>query len=266
MNASRKKFRVAWRTVLAGGFAAVVCLAAFSSAGAEGIDPNADEILKSMSSYLGGLSTFDMNADIDYEIITNDGQKIQLSSEANMVIERPAKFRAQRKGMFADVDIVYDGNTLTLFGKKLNVYKQIEASGTIEDGIRTLETATGIEAPGADLLFADPYSLLISEVEDGKYIGTTYVNGAECHHLAFRKDKVDWQMWVRTGDEPLPMKYVITSKWITGAPQYAVRLRDWNTNPKINPDQFVFSVPPDAKMLGSVSVNELGEIELEEGQ
>ncbi len=55
------------------------------------------------------------------------------------------------------------------------------------------------------------------------YYGTAYVGGIECHYLSFRSTKVDLQLWVKVGDEPLPMKYVITSKWITGAPQYSVQ-------------------------------------------
>ncbi len=38
------------------------------------------------------------------------------------------------------------------------------------------------------------------------------MNGIECHHLAFRAEKVDWQVWVQAGDTPLPMKYLIISK------------------------------------------------------
>ena len=67
------------------------------------------------------------------------------------------------------------------------------------------------------------------------------------HPLA--KAKVDWQLWVRTGGEPLPMKYVITSKWVTGAPQYSARFRDWNTKPEIGADRFVFTPPEGVKKL-----------------
>jgi hypothetical protein len=59
---------------------------------AEGIEPDADTILKSMSAYLGGIKAFSMNADIDFEIVAPNGQKLQLSSMATVVMERPTKF------------------------------------------------------------------------------------------------------------------------------------------------------------------------------
>lgn len=234
---------------------------------AERIDPDADKILRSMSSYLGGLPTFSMNAEIDYEIITRDGQKLQLSSFSTILMERPEKFHVQRKGRFADVEFIFDGKTVTLHGKKLNVYAQIEVSGTIDDAIRAVEMETGMDLAGADLLFPDPYAILSSGVESGAYIGIAYVNGVECHHLAFREADVDWQLWVQAGEEPLPLKYVITSKWVTGAPQYTVQLRDWNTKPQIKDDQFTFSVPQGARRLETIPVNEMGELTFtEEGK
>jgi hypothetical protein len=233
---------------------------------AESIDPDADKILKSMSTYLGGTKMLSVNADIDLEIVYTNGQKIQFSSLATVIMERPAKFHIQRKGVIADAEFIFDGKTLTLYGKNLNVYAQTEVSGTIDDAIRAYELTTGIPAPGADLLFADPYAILSYGVNSSVYIGTAYVNGVECHHLAFREDKVDWQLWVQAGDKPLPMKYVITSKWHTGAPQYEIRFRDWNMKPKIKGDQFTFTVPKGTSKLDTIPVDEMGELTTEEGK
>ena len=266
MREKKFKSRTAWGCVWAAGVALLMALAAGPATGAEGIAPDADKILQSMSTYMGGTQAFSMNADIDFEIVTKDGQKLQFSSSATVVLKRPAKFSIQRRGMFADAEFIFNGKTLTVFGKNLNAYAQTEVSGTIDDAIRAFEMETGIPAPGADLLFADPYAVLSSGVESSIYVGVAYVNGIACHHLAFREDKVDWQLWVKTGDEPLPMKYVITSKWMTGAPQYQISFRDWNTNPQINDEQFTFSVPKDAIRLETIPVNEMGELTIEEGK
>ena len=240
------------------------CLAPGPVMSVEGVDPDADKILKTMSSYLGETETFSMNADIDFEVVSRNGQKLQLSSFATAVLKRPAEFHIQRKGMIANLEFIFDGTTLTLYGKNFNVYAQIEAPGTIDDAIRVYELETGIPAPGADLLFDDPYAILSSGVESSAYLGIAYVKGVECHHLAFREEKVDWQLWVNTGDAPLPMKYVITSKWHTAAPQYEIRFRDWNTNPQINDEQFTFSAPEGATRLETIPVNEMGEFIIEE--
>jgi len=133
-----------WRAVLVTGLALIVSFAAGPATGAEGVDPDADNILRSMSSYLAGLPRFGMNADIDNEIITHDGQKLQLSSFSTIVMERPEKFHIERKGMLADAEFIFDGETLTLHGRNLNVYAQMEVPGTIDDAIRAARQALEI--------------------------------------------------------------------------------------------------------------------------
>ena len=71
---------------------------------------------------------------------------------------------------------------------------------------------------------------------------------------------MDWQIWVKAGDEPLPMKYVITTKWMTGAPQYSVQLSNWNTKPVIASSRFKFVAPKGADKLEALPVDETGEI------
>ena len=227
---------------------------------AEGIDPETDKILRSMSGYLGGLSAFSMSADIDNEIVDLEGQKLQFSSSAKFVIERPAKFHILRKGAFADAEFIFDGKTVTLNGKNANAYLQVEGPKTIDEATRALGFETGLDMPGVEFLDADPYAGLVSNVLSSDYIGTVYVNGIECHYMTFRAAQVDWQLWIATGDKPLPMKYVITSKWVTAAPQYSIRFRDWDTNPRIDADQFSFSAPKGARKLDSIPVNALGEL------
>jgi len=225
------------------------------------IDPQADKILRAMSSYLGNLSNFSMKANIEYELVMNEGQKLQLSSYAEFAIKRPRKIHVTRKGMFSDMEMIFDGKTLTLHSKRPNVYIQKHAPGTVDNAIRLVEFETGLDAPGADLILTDSYSILKSGVTRGDYIGTAMFSGVKCHHLAFRENKVDWQLWVKVGKEPLPMKYIITNKWVTTAPQYTVSFRDWNTKEKIPAKQFKFSAPKGASQVESMSFNAIGEME-----
>jgi hypothetical protein len=74
----------------------LVSLAATSAISAQGINPEADKILKAMSAYLGGTKAFSMNADIDLEVLTHSGQKLQCSSFASAVIQRPSKLHVSR--------------------------------------------------------------------------------------------------------------------------------------------------------------------------
>ena len=254
------------RILITANLALFLSLAAAPVMSADGIDAEADTILRSMTTYIGGLPSISVRADVDNEIVDLAGRKLQLSSSTEIIIARPSKLHVSRQGPFADTRLVFDGKVLTLYGKDLNVYAQIESPGTIEDAIETIRSETGLDAPGADLFYADPYPGLTSGVTSGAYLGTAYVNGLECHHLAFRADKVDWQLWVQVGDTPLPMKYIITTKWMTGAPQYAVRFRDWNVKPRIENSRFEFSLPEGARKIEKIPANEMGEFILKGNQ
>src|ERR1700730_9336750 len=47
-------------------------------------------------------------------------------------IIRPDKLHATRTGGFSNVEMVFDGKTLTLLGKNANLYAQVDAPGTID--------------------------------------------------------------------------------------------------------------------------------------
>jgi len=248
------------RGLLAVSLTAVLGFSATPAIAAGGLNADADEILRAMSTRLAGLKAFSVSADISNEFLTTDGQKLQLNASSDLLVERPSHFYATRHGRFADIALTYDGAKLTLYGKTLNAYVQKDLKGTTDDAIRALEQGTGLSLPGADLLLADPYAALTSEVVSSGYYGKAYVGGVETHHLAFRTPKVDWQIWVKAGNDPLPMKYVITTKWMTGAPQYSVQLSNWNTKPVIPPGEFKFVPPKGAEKLEALPVDETGEI------
>ena len=226
----------------------------------DNISPEADAVLKAMSDFLDQAKAFSTNADIDFEVVAQSGQKFQLSSSGTIVMNRPSNFYITKKGMVADMAFIYDGSTLTVHGKRINAYAQLKVDGNTDDAILAYEMETGAPAPGADLFLNNAYEIMSSGVLKGMYIGKAVVDGYTCHHLAFREAETDWQIWVRDGNMPLPMKYVITTKWHTAAPQYEIRFRNWNTNPSISPEQFKFRPPSDAVKLEKILLNDIGEL------
>jgi hypothetical protein len=223
------------------------------------LDPDADRILRAMSSYLGGLRTFTADYDVDNEVIDTDGQKLQFSSSGSIAAQRPGQLHATRRGGFADVELFLNGGTATLLGKNQNVYLQVGNVATIDAAIDAIRSQVDVDLAGADLLYANPAEGLLTDVSRGTYLGPAVVNGIACDHIAFRAEKVDWQLWVQRGDKPLPLKYSITSKWVTGAPQYSIRFHRWNVQPQLEARRFDFKPPSGAKQVEMVATNELGD-------
>jgi hypothetical protein len=208
---------------------------------------DAERILKAMSDYLTGQKAMMVSFDSDIEVITPDLQKIQFASSGKLLLRRPDKFRFKRTGGYADIDVTFDGKTLTVYGKNLQSYAQFESPGTVDEIIGRLRDDHNVGAPGADFLVSNVYDELIEDVIEAKYIGRGVVDGVDCEHLAFRNADTDWQIWIELGDRPVPRKYVITSKAVAGAPQYTLRIKDWASNVGILPESFEFQ-PPEGAM------------------
>jgi hypothetical protein len=87
------------------------------------------------------------------------------------------------------------------------------------------------------------------DVVDIKDLGSGVIDGVECDFLAFRKEEVDWQIWIAHGDRPYPCRYVITSKKIADGPQYSIQIRDWKTGDEVASDDFGFDNSTNAEKI-----------------
>jgi hypothetical protein len=220
---------------------------------------DAGKILKLMSDYVTGQKTISMTFDSDIEVITPELQKIQFTSSGQVLLNRPDKLRATRTGGYSDVELVFDGKAATVLGKNVNAFAQVDAPGSVDQLIDRLRERK-VAIPGADLLLSRVYEELTAGVIDSKHIGQGVIDGVECEHLAFRTADVDWQLWVEVGGRPIPRKYVITSKAVTGAPQYTLRIRDWRTDMQASVDAFAFKPPADARKVELTALREIDEI------
>jgi hypothetical protein len=212
---------------------------------------DAKGVVKSMSDFIAKQKTISITFDSDIEVITPDLQKFQFTNSGTVLMSRPDKLRATRTGGYSHVELVFDGKTAAILNTDANVYTRLDAAGSIDQLIERLRADHAVTAPGADLLLANVYDELMEDVYDAKYIGIGVIDGVECAHLAFRTPEVDWQIWIETGARPIPRKYVITSKTVTAAPQYTLRIKDWKTDAQISADSFTFTPPQGTKQVAA---------------
>jgi len=221
---------------------------------------DAKAILKSMSDYVSGQKTIELTFDSDIEVITPELEKIQFTNSGELLLERPDKLRAHRVGGYSEVELVFDGKTVSVLGTSINGYAQIDAQGTVDQLIESLRLGHGVALPGADLLKSAPYDMLVADVIEAKHIGRGVIDGIECEHLAFRNFDTDWQLWVEVGERPIPRKLVITSKTMSNAPQYTLRIKDWKTGVEPARDAFAFAPPAGAEKLSPDALIALDEL------
>jgi hypothetical protein len=224
---------------------------AVSSAGrgSKPIEATADRMLREMADYLAGLKSFTVKSSAVDEIVLASGQKVQLASESLVSVQRPNRLRSEQLGAESGLAFWYDGKNMTLACKPSNSYATAPAPQTIDATIDRVRKEFHIDAPGADLLFSRPYDILTEQVTGGRFIGRETVDGVPVNHLAFEGEQVDWQIWIKEGKEPLPLRFVITTKGMKGQPQFTVRLTEWEPRANIMASVFQFPGAPRAKRV-----------------
>lgn len=243
MKAANPKARPA---LLAAALA--VILAAPHGAGAQSteVDPAATRILKRMTDYLAGLKQFSVSTDNDLEDLLDSGQRIDVPISASVLVKRPDKLLAERTDGGLEQRFYYDGKTLTLYNPAGKVYATESAPGTIEQTLDFARESLGVTVPVADLIYRNAFAVLMQDVTAATVVGKSVIDGRECDHLAFRRPGVDFQVWVESGDRPLPCKYVVTDTSTPALVSISTDISGWNLEPDAPDSRFSFAPPTGA--------------------
>jgi hypothetical protein len=218
------------------------------------IEPEAVQALQRMSTYLSTLKSFGLKADTTIDLITLDGQRIQLGGTSQYKVRAPNAFQINITTDLKDRSYYYDGKEFTLFAPNLGFYAKAPAPATIAETLDTIEAKFGIVLPLEDLFrWSDPAGRkdkLISAWE----VGPGKVDGVATTHYAFRQAGKDWEIWIEDGDRPLPRKLVIVDRSDEAGPGYSARLT-WNTAPAYTTADFTYRPTPDAKPIQFATLN-----------
>ncbi len=213
------------------------------------VNPEATEILKKMTSYLGSLKQFSVETQNTLEDVTYTGQRIDLDVSASVTVSRPNRLHSERKGELLHQVFTYDGKTLTLHNLSENVYATEAVPDTFEGMFKYLYESLGFGLPVSDLIYGDAFPLLMEDVTSAAVAGKTYIDGVRCDHLLFSRPGVDFQVWVEDGGIPLPRKYVVTDTSYPGLMSISTVMSDWNVNPTVNDADFTFTPPAGAQAI-----------------
>ena len=108
----------------------VTAIIALTAQSARADDPA--KFLKAMSDYTAAQKSISATFDSDIEVVTPELEKIQFTSSGKLLLTRPDKLRISRTGGYADVQLVYDGKTVSLYGNNAKAYAQADLTGTID--------------------------------------------------------------------------------------------------------------------------------------
>ena len=151
---------------------------------APAVDPAAVQILKRMTDYMGSLKQFSVHTQNTLEDVLDSGHRVDLDVSANVIVSRPNKLRAERRGDLIDQIFYYDGKTLTLYNPADKVYATEPALGTIEGLLDFARESLGLTVPAADLVYRYAFPLLMQDVTFAAVVGKTVINGVKCSSAA----------------------------------------------------------------------------------
>ncbi len=212
---------------------------------APNIDPDAMAALEKVGTYLRSLKAFQLRGTITSENVLDDGQKVQVDSVADLLVDRPNKFRVEVTGDQQNRLFFYDGKAFTLFAQRMNLYATVPAPPTITELIDKLQDKFDIEFPMVDMFYWGTPRATVREIKSAIDVGPSSIGGVTCEQFAFRQPGIDWQIWIQDGDYPLPRKLVISTLTDEARPEYSV-VYTWNLAPSFDDATFAFDVPKDA--------------------
>ena len=215
------------------------------------VDPAAIKAVKDMGAFLQTLRKFRVSTDASGERVLRDGQKIEHSALADLDVERPNKLHASMRSARAQRELIYDGKVVTLYTPAQKYYSSVEFTGNLGELMSRMETKFKVQIPLSDLFLWGTPAAPLDKIESAMNDGQDFVDDDLCDHYAFRQGKIDWQIWIKTGDKPLPRKVVITNRADEARPQ-STSVIDWELQPTFDAAVFKFSPPEGAKKIDLV--------------
>src|SRR5260370_31023170 len=183
-NAMNSRQRVSTLIQSLASTALVAAFIVFAAQSARADD--AAQLLKAMTDYTAAQKSISATFDSSIEVVTPELEKIQFTSSGKLQLTRPDKLRISRTGGYADVQLVYDGKTVSIYGDNVKAYAPAHIAGTIDQLVDLIQAKSGAAMPGTDLLLSNADDELMSNVIQASHIGQGGIDGAECEHLAFR--------------------------------------------------------------------------------
>lgn len=215
------------------------------------VDPQAVAELKKMIAELERHDKVTFKTRTTWEAIQDSGMKLQFDAEQEIGIHRPNKLYSMvlrddgRRTKF-----VFDRSTLSYLNLTDNEYVQLSVPVTINKMLDYVLEKLDLPAPPMlDFLYSDMETSFLSDLQSAWYVGESTVRGKKCRHLAFSQEDVDFQIWIPTTGQALPLKYTITWKNEPHMPWFTARFTEWNTAPSFAKDAFSFVKPDGATKI-----------------
>jgi len=242
-----------WRLVLgaAMGLLMLTTVAGAQDKGTAGSGSDqAQTILQRMADLLKQTKQYAVTLDSEYDVVQKSGEKIEFGEIRKLTVVRPNRIRIDietrdgRKGM-----LNYDGQDIVIFDAQDNTFASARKPADLDNLFDHFKDDLEMSMPMGQVFSAGLEKVKKKKISSVYYVGEAIIAGVRCHHLAGTTSKVDFQVFVAQGDQPLPRRIVITYRKESGKPQFRAQLSDWKLNLDVPESTFVFTPPANAERV-----------------
>lgn len=211
-------------------------------------DSKALTALEQMGTYLRGLRYFRISASSETDQILEDGENIEFHHQTELQAVQPDKLQVSVEAQGSQRSFFYNGKTFTLYDSRTGYFARDEAPASIDELVDQLQDRYGIELPLTDLFRWDATTAQDVGITGALFIGNEVMAGQTCTHYAYRQPDIDWQLWIRQGDKPLPCRIVISRRDANPQPRHSVSFH-WDLSKPSATKTFEFDPPAGARAV-----------------
>jgi len=216
------------------------------------VDPEALAIVSRAGDLLRQAKRFSFSAESGYEVVQEDGSKLEFGAARRYVVQRPDRLRVETELREGERRLtLFDGKSFVQADLGENVYARadLKQPRDIDFMIDLVRERLDAPLPLAELLRNNPRQAIEDSLEAADAVGTQRLRGIDCDHIALRNPDVDLQLWIAQGERPLVRRVVITYRNEDGQPSFWADLDDWSFTPEIGEASFRYAPPDGAERV-----------------
>jgi hypothetical protein len=219
---------------------------------ADVVDPKAVALIKAMGDFLKAQPSFSFTVDQSYDVVQQDCEKLEFGGVRTYIVRRPDHLRIDGDARDGSPRTLYfDGNQIAVSipGDHAYALAKLKEHRDLDTTLRLARDYLEIQVPLSGLLRSDPTKEILEGLDSAYLVGKETLGGVECQHLALETDEIDGQLWIATGNQPLPRRVVIEYRELEGQPRYAATFTSWSLSPDATDSVFAFTPPAGAERV-----------------
>ena len=208
----------------------------------------AKSLLLTMATFLADTQRYQVDLRVGYDSVLENGQKVELGERRRLSVERPSYVLDEvlESGSNAEL-ILFDGKWITVNDPGAKVYSRAPQPGDIDTSVKFFVDDLGMRLPLALMLMSQFPEELQSRVVEVDFVTDTDILEKPTTQLAGRTKDLDFQVWISSDRQPLPLRVVLAYREAPGEPRYWVDFSNWKLNPSFLRNAFEFVPPADAE-------------------